>query len=819
MKKFAFAIALLVGYTYSIAQSIPKSSSELYQDLKRIKETSTVMYLAAHPDDENTRIISWLNHYQFVNTYYLSLTRGDGGQNLIGSETGPMLGLLRTQELLEARKIDGGNQWFTRANDFGYSKTATETLQIWNKDQILADVVYAIRLHQPDVIITRFDPDSNGKTHGHHTASAMLAMEAFDLAGDPDAYTEQLNSVSTWSPKRIFFNTSWWFYGSREAFEQADKSNLISIDVGTYYPELGESNTEIAAKSRSKHACQGFGSELVRGSTIEWLELLKGTMPSNNDILEGISSRYPKSIENQLDVLISNFDFQNPEKSSQQLMRIYQEIQQLKPSKWRNHKLNQIKETILHLNGFYAEWVTKDEFAIPGSTIETELEFTNRSSKPIRISIPKSLSTNERSFTLSSNESKSISSSYTISKQTPFDNAYWLTEPMKSIGEYTVSVPEYLGMPETPNTIHETFELTVDNKSIDLNIELSHKEVKASKGEQYNSFHVVPPVAVNLDQPVYLYYNSNPQSITATITSFSKEVSGTVELVTDKRWKSSPAQQFTLKNPGDVQKISFEVSPPKDELFSTISAIIESNGIKYSNAVETIEYDHIDKQIVFRPNSSKIGKLALTIPNVSVGYINGSGDQVGQSLRQLGLSVTELDPQHLSSSQLTSIDVIVVGIRAFDVLEQAEKVNHVLTTFAKQGGTVIVQYQNPRNLKTKTIAPLNLELGRARVSQEDAELILLEKNHPVFHSPNKITTSDFDGWVQERGLYFASSWAPEFTPLIESHDEGEDAQQGILLIANYGQGHYVYTGLSFFRQLPAGNAGAYRLFMNLLALD
>ena len=322
MIKFLIGIGLFLSTLFS-AQSVSHSSAEIYDDLLRLQNNTTVMYLAAHPDDENTRVISWLTHEKHVDAVYLSLTRGDGGQNLIGTEKGELLGLLRTQELLEARKVDKGRQWFTRALDFGYSKTATETLKFWDKQKILSDVVWAIRKNKPEIIITRFDPNSNGETHGHHTASAILAMEAFDLAADPKAFPEQLKYVKTWQVKRMFYNTSWWFFGSRENFEKADKSELYSLNVGNYYPNLGISNNEISAKSRSKHACQGFGMALERGSEMEYLKLLKGDKPKSNDIFEGIQLKSDnKIVQNQLDQLVADFNFKNPQLTLKNLLSV-----------------------------------------------------------------------------------------------------------------------------------------------------------------------------------------------------------------------------------------------------------------------------------------------------------------------------------------------------------------------------------------------------------------------------------------------------------------------------------------------------------------
>ena len=376
-KLYTLLLALFITIIQSVwaQQPVKPNSVDIYHQIQKLNFLGSVLYIAAHPDDENTRLISYLSNDKKARTAYLSLTRGDGGQNLIGPELRELLGVIRTQELIEARKIDGGEQFFSRANDFGFSKNPTETLQIWDKNQVLSDVVWAIRKFQPDIIINRFDHRSPGTTHGHHTASAMLSMEAFDLANDANQFPNQLQYVSTWQPKRVFFNTSWWFYGSQEKFKAADKTNLINLKIGTYYPALGKSNQEIAALSRSRHQSQGFGSTGTRGEEDEYIEFLKGDMPKDKtNLFEGIDTTWNrikggKAIGDILYAVEKNFDFKNPAASVAELVKAYSLIEKLEDKHWKLVKLEEIERIIAACTGLYLEAVTDVQEITPGSTL------------------------------------------------------------------------------------------------------------------------------------------------------------------------------------------------------------------------------------------------------------------------------------------------------------------------------------------------------------------------------------------------------------------------------------------------------------------
>ena len=807
MNKILIAVGLFISLLFS-AQSASYSSSEIYDDLLRLQNKTTVMYVAAHPDDENTRIISWLTHEKHVDAVYLSLTRGDGGQNLIGTEKGELLGLLRTQELLEARKIDKGRQWFTRALDFGYSKTATETLRFWDKQQILGDVVWAIRKNRPEIIITRFDPNSNGETHGHHTASAILAMEAFDLAADPKAFPEQLKYVKVWQPKRWFYNTSWWFFGSKENFDKSDKTGLFPINVGTYYPTLGISNNEISSQARSKHACQGFGTALERGSDLEYLKFLKGDQPKTNDIFDGINLKSENAtIQKQLALAVSEYQFSDPKLSLQRLLKVYELIQKENPN---DSKLGEVKKLILKTQGIYFEWTTEKAFGTSGEEIPTRLEIANRSDKDLTVSF--SGNTSEK---ILANESFKENQKFKIATG-EHSNPYWM-EKMPKNNLYITENAAEIGLPEISNAITKKVTLNFGTSKIDFEIPLQQKTVDPSIGELYQPFYTVPSFVANFEQENFIFSNQ-PKQIAVEVQSFEGNSTATVYLKGSKDWKISPAQKVNFKEVSEKQKLYFQVEPLSKNANSSLETIIESGGKMDDQSLYLVEYPHIDRQIWIKKSQAKIQNLDLKIPTVRIAYIKGSGDDIPSSLGAIGLKVQELDIKNWNVSQLKNYDVIILGIRAFNTQPELAMINQDLWKFVENGGLVINQYNTNRGLLTNDIAPFPLKLGSSRISEEDAQLKMLVPNHPIFTTPNKITNQDFENWVQERGLYFADSWDGKMIPLLEGNDTGEAPNKGSLLVGNYGKGMYVYTGLSFFRELPAGVPGAYKLFMNILAL-
>lgn len=827
MRKIFF-IFLSFAFFISNAQTPQKlNSAEIHEAIKKLNFLGSVLYIAAHPDDENTRLISYMANEVKARTTYLSITRGDGGQNLIGPQLKEQLGIIRTQELLAARKIDGGEQMFTRAVDFGYTKTPEEALEFWEKDEVLGDVVWVIRNLQPDVIINRFNHRTAGETHGQHTASAILGVEAFDLAGDPGAYPEHLKSINTFQPKRLFFNTSPWFYSSQEAFDKDQKETFISFDTGVYFPSKGLSNPEIAALSRSEHQSQGFGSTGSRGEQMEHLELLKGDMPkSKNDIFDGIDTSWNrvkggKKIGEKITEIEREYNFREPSASIPKLLMVYKQIKDLDDSHWKRIKLNEIKEIIASAAGLYLEAIAATPSSTPGEDLEVNLEAINRSNFEISLS---SVDLKPNNTKLTPNQTLTVNSSwkekanFKLNENTVLTTPYWLTSK-PSIGRYKVDKQELTGLPEGPKKVMATFTLKLQDVLIPFDREVVYKFNDPVKGEVYQPFEIVPPVTGRFPEKVIIFSNNTPTTVPLTITAGRNNVKGSVELKASKNWKIEPVSNtFEILKRGESVTLQFKVIPPDGQDVTILTPSIKYNGREYSGEIVIIDYDHIPLQTLVVTAETKLVKLDIEKKGEKIGYIEGAGDVIPQSLQQIGYQVTTLDPAAISATSLAEFDAVVLGIRAYNTVDELRYAQPALHKYVENGGTIIVQYNVSRGLVTDQLAPFKLELSRDRVTEEDAEVRFPSPDHPILNSPNKLTSADFDHWVQERGLYFADSWGPEFTPVLSMNDVNESPKEGSLLVAKYGKGYFVYTGLSFFRQFPEGVPGAYRLFANMVSI-
>jgi LmbE family N-acetylglucosaminyl deacetylase len=828
MRQFTLCLLLVISTIVSIHAQQPKklNSSEIYEAVQKLNVLGSVLYIAAHPDDENTRLISYMANHVKARTAYLSLTRGDGGQNLIGPEIRELLGVIRTQELLAARRIDGGEQRFTRANDFGYSKHPDETLQIWDKDKVLADVVWAIRTFKPDIIINRFDHRRAGRTHGHHTSSALLSLEAFDLSNNPTKYPEQLDLTETWQPKRLFYNTSWWRYGSREAFDKIDKSNMLNFDIGVYYPTKGMSNNEVASLASSQHLCQGFGRLSQRGTQQEYIEFLKGEpLDGTDNVFAGIDTSWNRvkggeALGAILNTVENNFNFVNPSTHLPQLIEAYKLLQNLEDDHWKSLKSKEIVEIIEACAGLYVEVSANSPQASPNSLIGLRMEVLNRSDANIEL-VSYNISTMSegisKALKMSTNQKLNFLEDVVIPKD--FDNTtpYWLNKK-NGIGMYHVEQQELIGLPETPRGITVDFNFIIDGTPISITKPVIYRYSQPDKGELYRPFEIIPQVSASISDKVYIFENDQQKEIEVTVKAGKENIEGFVQMAYPNDWNVYPQKQkIQITNKGDIQKVVFTVIPPKNQSEGLITPMVNIDGEFYTNELIEIDYDHIPFQTVLMPSESKIVRLNIDKRGNNIGYINGAGDVVPESLKQIGYNVTIIEPEQISSENLSNFDAIVIGIRAYNILDELKFKQKFLLDYVKEGGNLVVQYNTSRGLKTEQLAPYDLKLSRDRVTDEKAKVSILNAEHPILNFPNKITTEDFNGWVQERGLYFPNQWADEFTPLLAMNDSGESSKKGSLLVAKYGKGNYIYTGLSFFREFPAGVSGAYRLFANLLS--
>ena len=825
MKKLFLSIsAILLMYTALSAQQPNKlTSNEIFEKVQKLNFLGTTLYIAAHPDDENTRLIAYLANEVKARTAYLSLTRGDGGQNLIGPEIRELLGVIRTQELLAARRVDGGEQMFTRANDFGYSKHPDETLQIWNKEEVLSDVVWAIRTFKPDVIINRFNHRTPGTTHGHHTSSAMLSVEAFDLVNDNTKFSDQLKYTQVWQPKRLFFNTSSWFYRDKKKFAEASK-NFTKFDVGVYYPLKGLSNNELASLASSQHLCQGFGRLTTRGSQTEYAEFLKGDAPKDkSDIFSGINTTWNRVMNGGEvgDILYNiedNFDFTNPAKHLPKLLEAYSLITKLENEHWKKIKTTEIKEIIEACLGLYIEASAVSATAVPNSTIDVNFEVINRSDIPVELTSITSNKTNKKYFkgiSLAKNKKENFKEQISL-KGANYSDPYWLRNEA-SLGMYAVEDRTLIGKPETPREITVDFNMIVNYVPISFTKNVIRRYSKRDKGEIYEPFEIVPRVTTKLKDKVLIFSDSVAKKVEVEVRAGANFTSGTVQLDVPKEWMVSPVEiPFNIAQKNDKQVVVFTVVPPKNQSEGNLKVIANSQGEKFTKELIEINYNHIPKQTVLKNSEAKIVRLNIKKKGTNIGYIKGAGDAVPESLQQIGYKVIALKPSEINTKNLQQFDAVVLGIRAYNVVNDLKFKQKFLLEYVKNGGNLIVQYNTNRGVDVQ--APYQLKLSRDRVTDEFAEVTILDPNNSLLNFPNKITEADFKGWVQERGLYFPNIWSEQYTPLLSMKDKGETPKLGSLLIAKYGEGNYIYTGLSFFRELPAGVSGAYKLFANMLSV-
>lgn len=806
------------------AQTVSKSSSGLLLDIKKLNVASSVLYIAAHPDDENTRLLTYLVKEKKVRTGYLSLTRGDGGQNLIGKEQGDALGLIRTQELLAARRTDGAEQFFTSAYDFGYSKNPEETFSIWNKEKILGDVVSVIRQFKPDIIICRFPTTGEGG-HGHHTASAILAEEAFALAGDPTKYPEQLAFTTVWQPKYLFWNT-FNFGGTNTTAE-----NQLKIDVGLYNPLIGRSYGEIAAESRTNHKSQGFGSAPSRGSMIEYFKQLKG-VPVTNSIFDGINTnlnRFPEfdSIASQLNTCAAAFDPESPERSTKKLVEIYTALKNtnskdLLAKHYQKLKLDALRDIILTSCGVFLETVAETYATTPGSVLNVTTNIINRSNNMVKLDQLSYFSNNDTvvSLDLKNNELKTIKRKLQVPPNEPYSNPYWLNIPHPNSG-FVINDLSLIGKPENTDNLSVTYDLDIEGVRFQMKKDIQYKSVDPVKGEIYRPLQVLPPATLNFSDKIVLFTSTNKKNIQLLIKSNEPDFKGELEFSTPAGWTVFVKNKsINIPEKGGELTLDLVVEGSANAKNGNLIATIKTDNDKLTKSIYSIDYDHIPSQFILSEASAKLIRLNTKIENLNIGYIEGAGDDVAACLKQVGYTITMLTEEMLLNSDLQQFNTIITGVRAYNTNDRLQAHYAKLMEYVKQGGNLIVQYNTNNRIGpvgTK-IGPYPFTISRNRVTDENASVSFVDPNHAVLNKPNKITSSDFNDWIQERGIYFASDIDSTYEKIFLMADKNEKADDGSLIIAKYGKGNFVYTGLAFFRQLPSGIPGAYNLFANIIAL-
>jgi LmbE family N-acetylglucosaminyl deacetylase len=822
MKKFFLGYFLLV--CVSGFSQTSSTSGEVYLGLRKLNVLGSVLYLAAHPDDENTRLLAYLSKDKLYRTGYLSLTRGDGGQNLIGEEQGIELGLIRTQELLAARRIDGAEQFFSRAYDFGYSKTPEETFQKWDKQKILSDVVWVIRQFQPDVIITRFPTTGEGG-HGHHTASAILAVEAFAAAADPTQFPEQLKYVKPWQAKRLLWNT-FNFGGNNQT-----RDDQFKFDVGGYNAVLGKSYGEIAAESRSQHKSQGFGVPKTRGEALEFFKAIAGGQPSS-DLFEDVNTGWSRvaggdAVQKKINEAIAGFDFLHPERSVPALVEVYRSLKAMPSGYWRNIKMKETKDLIEQAGGIWIEAFAAQPNAVKGDSLRVNFVVNNRlgiNARLDRINLNAFDTTTE--VLLGKNKNLSITRTLYVPESTPVSQPYWLENPM-SEGSFNVNDQQSIGAAEIILSNIARIDLTIEGESLSFIKPVKYKFTDPVRGEQYQPLVVLPAMVLSVDDELKITRGGQKFDVELTATSKRRNVSGYIRSIgakdedKDLKWTFKP-RSLVFSQPNATEQIYYNINASKDNEYSfQVQADSSSQMGRYFQSLHEIRYEHIPNITYFTPAKVKNVKLDLVTKGKRIGYIVGAGDKVPEALEHMGYEVVLLHEKELARNNLSQFDAIITGVRAYNTNEWMNKYHSKLMKYVEEGGNFIVQYNTSNQIGPvrAKIGPYNFNISRNRITDETAEVRFLDPGHPVLNFPNKITAEDFKGWIQERSIYHASDLDKNFQSLLAMKDPGENEDNNSLVVAKYGKGYFTYTGLAFFRQLPAGVPGAYRLFANLIALN
>jgi LmbE family N-acetylglucosaminyl deacetylase len=824
---------LIVFFVAVLAASpaVARTAAELQLAIRKLNVTGSTLYVAAHPDDENTAYLAWAANDRLYRTAYLSVTRGDGGQNLIGTEAGPLLGVIRTHELLAARRIDRAEQLFTRAIDFGFSKNPEETLRIWGREAVLADVVWAIRRFQPDVIVTRF-PSTGEGGHGHHTASAILAEEAFAAAGDATKFPEQLAFVDPWQPKRIFWNR--FSFGRPIDPNDPAVAKSLRVDLGAYNRQLGRAYTEIAAESRSQHKSQGFGSAERRGTLLNYFDLKAGA-PAANDLFEGIDttwSRYPKG--EQLSAIFKEaadkFDPDNPQASVPLLMKAYALLDgpltaewPMKSMPWLDTKKRELLEVIRECAGIAIDVAASDSTVTPGGELPVSVTVVNRSDYPFRLSMVASLHANPSmapNAALENNKPVKTDIKIKLPASFAWSQPYWLEHQPKK-GLYEVPNQLTIGRPDNWPEIPINVVLTDSTmSSLIFPMPLVYRWTDPVKGEQVRDVDVVPPATVKLGSNVYVFPDARPRPVTAWMRSFGA-TAGTLKLIVPDGWKVEPASQaIKFAGKGDEQRTTFTVTPPAGDQTGAVMAELTAADAAVTQGIVDIDYPHIPAQRVLGDAAAKLVRADIKRNGQRLGYIMGSGDDVPNILRQVGYDVELLTDADLDRGDFSKYDAIVAGIRAYNTRDRLKLAHEKLMQYVENGGTFVVQYNTSNFLGDINVAvpgPYPFKISRDRVTVEEAPVKLLAPDHPLLNTPNKITAKDFEQWVQERGLYFTTEWDPKYTTVLATNDPGEPEKPGGQLYAKHGKGAFIYTGYAWWRQLPAGVPGAIRAFVNLVS--
>jgi len=823
-------VAALVALSVFAQARTQSGAARIQHGLAQVQVLGSVLMIAAHPDDENTALLAYFAQGRNLRTGYLSLTRGEGGQNLIGAEQGEMLGVIRTQELLAARRIDGAEQWFTRAIDFGFSKSAEETLAKWGREKVLGDVVWVIRRFRPDVVVTRFSGTPRDG-HGHHQSSAILAKDAFSAAADPKRFPEQLKHVEPWQAKRLYWNVP--TFGPAAEKEAAAMPNRITYDTGEFDPVQGLSYGEIAGISRSQHRSQGMGASERKGSMPNHLVLVVGE-PASKDVFDGIETSWKRVPGGEQASAIfahaeRHFEMNAPEKILPKLLEARARIASLK-NRWAEWKLRELDELAAQAAGLWLDISTARESASPGSQVTLQMSAVNRSRTEVHLkavrfeglSTAPSVSVPESPLEYNRPVTKSLA--FKIPATQEYTQPYWLRRsPDEEL--YRIDDAELIGLPELPAVARALFRLGLAGHEIEVERAVVNRYVDPVRGEMTRPFVVAPSVAVWFPERSLVFPSAQPRKVEVRVRAQEANLTGEVSVQAPDGWRvEPPSRPFRLNDDGEMKSLAFQVTPPANSPAGSLRALIHSAGHDIRHGMRAIAYEHIPPQTIFPEAVVPVVRTDARTLARRVGYIMGAGDDVPQALRQLAVEVELLAEDDLAQGDLSRFDAIVTGVRAYNVRKDLRANRQRLMDYVGKGGTLVVQYNvleggfraaNPTTLER--IGPYPLKVSRDRVTVEQSAIRAVRPDHPVLQTPNRIEPRDYEGWVQERGLYFAGDWDSRYEPLWEMNDPGEKPTRGGTLYARYGRGVYIFTPLAWFRQLPAGAPGAYRIFANFLS--
>ncbi len=810
----------------------------------------------------------YLTRYLHVRAAYLSATRGDGGQNLLGNEQYEALGILRTEELLAARRIDGAQQFFGEEYDFGFSKSADETLQKWGHDEALGDFVRIIRRYRPDVVISRFS-GTPADGHGHHQAAGILTREAFRAAADPKKYPDQIQEgLKPWQASKLFLN----LFGGRGGSAGNSSPDTVSFNEDAFDATFGMTYPEIGAEARSMHRSQGMGTGAGRGPVIAAFRLEDAMPPTKTvqTLFDGIDltlnrfttlssnsedvARYVQAINKDIQDAKQGLSPYHPSTVAQALGHALAMLREMRTAIEASQATNDDKDQALFLwklkqadfiqalglvGGVRVTAFADRAEIIPGETFNVTISgdvHTSGTLKPGDVSLqaPNGWKVERVGAPITApGAGAGLEAKFRVTAppDAPLSQPYWLVRP-RTKDYFPVPQVPFAGDPENPPLLTATFQYSASDGSSPITVEqhadVVFRYVDRIYGEKDKPLTVVPAVAVWVDPDTAIFptNSSVPQALLIKVHSNKAgKVQGQVHLGLPSGWRSNPpSKPFELSGRGEETSIRMEVSPPNTApktLDHTVSAIADVEGQSYMTGYEIIEYPHIQTRYWFRPAITKMERFDVKVaPNLRVGYIMGTGDEVPQALKLLGVTVEELGSDDLAFGNLSKYDAIVTGIRAYEIRKDLVANNSRLMDYVKNGGVMIVQYSRPAGV-SEPLGPYPMTQfagNNGRITVEDAPVEILEPVDPFFQEPNRITEDDFKGWVQERGVYFMESWAPEYRPLLSSHDPNEPPLKGGMLLASYGKGLYLYTGYVWNRQLPAGVPGAYRIFANMISL-